>query len=109
MSHENFEQLQILFQSHIKSCEKKLGRVLKESKASGFVFDSGVPYYYFSDDQHAPFRSNPYFKYFCPLNGESHLLCFDENKGFELFVYEPASFWSDISYGAEEDLSLIHI
>ena len=28
----------------------------KEKKA-GIIFDSGLPYYYFSDDQTAPFRS----------------------------------------------------
>ncbi len=102
MFHKLKNQLQGLFQVHIGSCQKKLQRFLVENNYPGVVIDSGSAYLYFSDDQYAPFRSNPYFKYFCPLDGEKHLLYFSVEKGFELFVYEPESFWSDIKYKAEE-------
>ena len=91
--------LKDLFSEHLRVLLSRAKGLLDGEK--GLIIDSGVPYEYFKDDQTAPFRSNPYFKYFCPLEGEKHLFCLSPEGKAELFVFEPKSFWSDISYDVD--------
>lgn len=96
------EDLGELFKAHLRVCLSRLAHFLHDKNYQGVVIDSGVPYEYFKDDQTAPFRSNPYFNYFCPLEGEKHLLFVKSDGSYELFIYEPKSFWSDIKYDVAE-------
>ena len=92
------ENLDNLFREHIKKTETRMKDFLAKNKQKGILIDAGVPYQYFRDDHTAPFCSNPYFLYFCPLKGEKHLISLSPEGSLELYVFEPKSFWSDISY-----------
>lgn len=96
-----FNRLKSLFHSHLASCKKNILTFLEKTGDPGLLLDSGSAEHYFSDDQEVPFRSNPYFKYFCPLEGEKHLVSLANKGELELFVYEPQSFWTDLSYEVE--------
>lgn len=96
------ENLGELFKEHIKKLKGLITDFLVAHKQKGILIDAGVPYEYFRDDQTAPFWSNPYFLHFCPLEGEQHLLSLSGDGALELYVFEPKSFWSDISYDIKE-------
>ena len=102
MSQSSLDQISQLFAKHLQFCKRKLSSFLERKNSQAILFDAGAASLYFCDDQKSPFRSSPYFRYLCPLKGEKHFIIFSPQLGLELYVYEPISFWDDISYRVEE-------
>ena len=84
------------FAAHL---ETRLRGVAQDLEATGFsalVLASGSPYFYFRDDQPAPFRTNPHFLHFCPLEAPGHLLLLRPGKRPFLAALCPDDYWYEI-------------
>lgn len=62
------------YSNHIETLRSRLVDVLSEQPFDGIVFHSGELHYYYSDDTNAPFKSNPHFAHWLPLDGPGHVV-----------------------------------
>lgn len=87
-----------LFQKHLNRILSEVSNILTEENLDSLVVESGFPDYYFRDDQPTPFRSNPYFLYFCPDPGPGHTLFFKKGDAKPtLYFHQPDDFWHEVS------------
>ncbi len=89
--------LKKLFKSHLDEKINSLCHLMEKEGIDGLFIESGFADYYFLDDQTSFFRSNPHFLFFCPDEGEGHLLKIQPDKKPKLFYYSPKDFWSEPS------------
>ncbi len=59
------------------------------------IISSGTSQFYDSDDQGIPFRTIPYFRYFCALTGPNHFLILKKGEKPTLIIVKPEDFWYD--------------
>ena len=88
--------LPTLFAEHL---ETRLEGIAEDLRATGFsalVLAAGGPYFYFRDDQPAPYRANAHFLHFCPLEGPGHLLLLRPGKKPFLAALCPDDFWYEV-------------
>ncbi len=86
-----------LFKIHLDKKINALCRLMEKEGVSGLFIESGFPDYYFLDDQTSVFRPNPHFLFFCPDEGEGHLLKIKPGKKPKLFYHSPEDFWHEPS------------
>jgi Xaa-Pro dipeptidase len=83
----------IAFAKHIETLRRRLERILIGLPFDGVVFHSGEPHYYFCDDHAAPFRPNPHFAHWTPLNGAGHVVVARPDQAPRLIAHVPEDFW----------------
>lgn len=86
-----------LFGKHLASQLEALYKIMEQGEVEELVIHAGFLNYYYRDDQPVPFRSNPYFSYLCPAEGESHFLHLKSNQKPKLYYYSPDDFWHESS------------
>ena len=84
------------FAAHLETRLRGLAQDLEATGFSALVLASGSPYFYFRDDQPAPFRANPHFLRFCPLEAPGHLLLLRPGKRPFLAALCPDDYWYEI-------------
>lgn len=84
-----------LFAGHVDKCQSLLGEIVGRFNLEGLVLASGPQQYYYMSDHEIPFRSSHYFNYWCPLEGEHHVLVLSPGKKPLLLHYQPDDFWYD--------------
>ena len=84
------------FAAHLETRLRGLAQDLEATGFSALVLASGSPYFYFRDDQPAPFRANPHFLHFCPLEAPGHLLLLRPGKRPFLAALCPDDYWYEI-------------
>ena len=84
------------FAVHLETRLRGLAQDLEATGFSALVLASGSPYFYFRDDQPAPFRANPHFLHFCPLEAPGHLLLLRPGKRPFLAALCPDDYWYEI-------------
>ena len=89
--------LKKLFKLHLDEKTESLFQIMEKEKVDGLFIESGFPEYYFLDDQTSPFRPNPHFLFFCPDQGQGHLLKIKPGKKPKLFYFSPNEFWEEPS------------
>ena len=77
--------------------QKALLTIMERENIDCLFIESGFPRYYFLDDQTDFFRSNPHFLFFCPDEGQGHLLKIKPGKKPRLFYHSPQDFWHEPS------------
>ncbi len=83
------------YHQHLKALLTAAEEALSASGFDALLIHSGTPLTYFSDDQEAPFHSNPYFAHFVPLSGPHHLLFIQPGKKPLLVRVKPEDFWRE--------------
>ena len=81
------------FRDHLEQRLEGIAEDLQKTGYSALVLVSGGQYFYFRDDQPAPYRANAHFLHFCPLEGPDHLLLLRPGKKPFLATYSPDDFW----------------
>ena len=81
------------FNAHLKAAQEQVNALLAKLKIESLVIGSGVQEYYFQDDQYYPFKSHPFFRYFCPIEGPYHLLHFQAGHTPRVLFYAPDDYW----------------
>ena len=89
--------LKKLFELHLDEKTKALYKLMEKEGVDGLFIESGFANRYFLDDQTSFFRSNPHFLFFCPDEGEGHLLKIKPGKKPKLFYHSPKDFWHEPS------------
>ncbi|MEH6626994.1 MAG: Xaa-Pro dipeptidase [Motiliproteus sp.] len=86
--------LQQQYQVHIQALEKRYDELLDQCGYEGLLIHSGSADYYFRDDQQRPFRVNPYFLNWLPL--DQHLNCclwIRPGQKPRLYYFNASDFW----------------
>ena len=81
------------FREHLGIRLEGIAQDLQKTGYSALVLVSGGQYFYFRDDQPAPYRANAHFLHFCPLEGPGHLLLLRPEKKPLLATFSPDDFW----------------
>ena len=81
------------FREHLEIRLDGIAEDLRKTGYSALVLASGAQYFYFRDDQPAPYRANAHFLHFCPLEGPGHLLLIRPGKKPFLATLSPDDFW----------------
>lgn len=81
------------FREHLEIRLEGIAEDLRKTGYSALVLASGGQYFYFRDDQPAPYRANAHFLHFCPLEGPGHLLLLRPGKKPFLATLSPDDFW----------------
>ena len=81
------------FREHLETRLEGIAEDLRKTGYAALVLVSGGQYFYFRDDQPAPFRANAHFLHFCPLEGPGHLLLLRPGKKPFLATLAPDDFW----------------
>lgn len=84
-----------LYKEHIKTQQKRLEHVLKETQFDGLVISSGSTSFFYADDRALPFRATPHFQHWCPENSPYHLLHLKPGQKPKLYFYSPDDFWHE--------------
>ena len=82
-----------LFREHLEIRLEGIAEDLRKTGYAALVLASGAQYFYFRDDQPAPYRANAHFLHFCPLEGPGHLLLIRPGKKPFLATLSPDDFW----------------
>ena len=83
-----------LFADHLSSRERLIRELFEEKNIHTLVISSGEEQCYFQDDVRIPYRAHAFFRYFCPLPGSHHYLCWKKDQeGTQLLFYQPDDFW----------------
>ncbi|APJ02566.1 Xaa-Pro dipeptidase [Silvanigrella aquatica] len=82
-----------LYKEHIHKRMHDAEKALTALNYRSLLLGAGEPFLYFSDDNNAPFRSNPHFAHWCPAKGPHHLLKFEPGKKPLLVYYSPDDYW----------------
>ena len=85
--------MQSSYLQHIETRQKKAEAALVKTGFDSLVLDAGTPFRYFADDQHAPFRTNPHFAHWVPLEGPHHLIHIQAGKRPRLLRVAPEDYW----------------
>ncbi len=87
-----------LFQQHILEKTQQALAILDSQKLDCLYIESGFPENYYLDDQPMLFKSNPHFLYFCPDDGQGHILKIEAGQAKpKLYFYQPNDFWHEVS------------
>ena len=81
------------FREHLEVRLEGIAEDLQKTGYAALVLASGAQYFYFRDDQPAPYRANAHFLHFCPLEGPGHLLLIRPGKKPFLATLSPDDFW----------------
>ena len=85
-----------LYAAHLERQLAAVSQDLVETGLGALVLSAGVSRPYFGDDQAPPFRTNPHFRHWCPLDGPQHLLLLRPDAARpQLFRCVPAGFWHE--------------
>ena len=90
-------EIKELFKLHLEEKTKALWKIMEEEQVDYLFVESGFADEYFLDDQTVFFRTNPHFLFFCPAEGEGHLLKIRPGEKLRLFFYSPDDFWHEPS------------
>lgn len=85
--------MQESYQAHVAERQSKAEAALEKSGFDAMVLHAGSPFRYFGDDQDAPFRSNPHFAHWVPMEGPYHLLFVQRGEKPRLFRIAPEDYW----------------
>ncbi len=84
-----------LYRAHLAALSESAAHALSAEGYDALVIHSGVPHPYFTDDQDAPFRTNPAFAHFVPMAGPHHLLHIAPGEKPVLVRVQPEDFWRE--------------
>jgi len=88
------------YRDHLAACEGAVASALERSAAAGRPFDgvalhAGSHRFHHRDDQEVPFRPDPHFARFAPLNGPGHVVLVAPGRATRLVRFAPADFWGE--------------
>lgn len=86
---------QALFSEHIEARKNTVGRILTESGFDEIVIGSGMPGYYFEDDQHWSHRPNHHFNHWCPVPAPGSFIHYRPGQTPILYFHSPRDYWHD--------------
>lgn len=86
-----------LFKKHIDKQVTYIQSLLEKKGLDSLVIDTGLPPYYYQDDQTIPFRPNPLFLHLCPDSGPGHILQVKKTGKPILSFFSPDDFWHEVS------------
>ncbi len=87
-----------LFIAHIKNRVRQTRDILEEQNIDHLFIESGFPDLYYLDDQPTFFKSNPHFLFYCPDQGQGHILKISKNEEKpKLYFHIPDDFWHEVS------------
>jgi Xaa-Pro dipeptidase len=87
---------QALYTSHLQSLLQNVEPILEDLGYKSLIVFAGSEQFYFCDDTAMMFRLNPYFAYFCPLQGANHFLKIEIGQKPKLFFFYPSKdFWEN--------------
>lgn len=103
-------RLKELYAGHVAALRAATDAALAASGFDALVIHAGSPLSYFSDDQEAPFRTNPAFAHFVPVTGPEHLLYIHAGKKPLLVRVTPEDYWYEhaVSHGFWEGEFDVH-
>ncbi len=82
------------YASHLERVMAAHAEALQRTDADGVVIDAGAPRNHFRDDHAPPFRSNPLFEHWLPVNDQAeHMLVWRPGVRPVLLYLQPADYW----------------
>ncbi|MCY4381047.1 MAG: M24 family metallopeptidase [Proteobacteria bacterium] len=78
---------------HLQHALAATQAILARLGLSDVIISSGEMKTYYQDDQTYPFGINPFFRYYCPIDGAYHLIHFSDRKEPHLTIFMPDDFW----------------
>lgn len=87
------DDLHASFAQHLATRLEGVAADLTATGFSALLLAAGGKYFYFRDDQPAPYRANAHFLHFCPLEGPGHLLLLRPGKRPFLAALCPDDYW----------------
>ena len=81
------------FREHLENRLEGISEDLQKTGYAALVLVAGGQYFYFRDDQPAPYRANAHFLHFCPFEGPGHVLLLRPGKKPFLAALCPDDFW----------------
>lgn len=78
---------------HIRERQVRAEAALTTEGFETLILDAGSPFTHFADDQDAPFRTNPQFASWVPLEGPHHKLVIRAGHRPRLVVVRPDDYW----------------
>jgi Xaa-Pro dipeptidase len=83
-----------LYASHIEELQRRYTAALETSRLDAVIIAAGQPAPVFLDDQHLPFKPNPHFLQWAPLQQHpDSLLSLRAGEPAELLVFTPPDYW----------------
>ncbi|MCJ8275600.1 MAG: Xaa-Pro dipeptidase [Bdellovibrionales bacterium] len=89
--------MEALFKDHINQRLNYVRGLLEAKNLDSLIIDSGLPDYYFHDDQHIPFKPNPHFLHYVPESSPGHILQINKNGKSCLSYFIPDDFWHEVA------------
>ncbi len=82
------------FAQHIDTLHTRYAKALEQhGEFDAILLHSGKEHYYFADDQSIPFRANPHFNQWLPVNKPDQAVLVIPGKKAHYFQVTPADFW----------------
>ena len=96
-----------LYAQHRKKLIQKVCQILLKHEIDELIISSGELIKNFVDDQCYPFKCNPYFTYFCPIDEPYHFIHIKANNpdDCKLYLFEFDDFWHPKSTAAKNPFS----
>ncbi len=93
-----------LYSAHLDTLRQRADRLLTQQQWDGMVIDAGAPLMVFLDDMAYPFKANPHFKHWVPLDHHPHcFLVIRPGHKPQLLFYRPVDFWHTVPAVPEAD------
>ncbi|AWB66550.1 Xaa-Pro dipeptidase [Saccharobesus litoralis] len=87
------DQLTQTYRQHVAQLQSHVQHILQTEPVDGLVIHSGQTKRYFLDDQDYPFKANPHFKAWLPVNVANCWLIVNGTDKPTLIYYQPDDFW----------------
>ena len=85
-----------LYRDHLREQLRRADAALERADCDQLIIPSGVEHYGFLDDQTYPFRPNPHFLAWLPLNRHpSCWIAYTPGKRPLLAYYQPEDYWHE--------------
>jgi len=94
------------YAQHIHTLQNRYAKVFEQhSEFDAILLHSGKDNYYFADDQSVPFRANPHFQQWLPVNKPDQAILVIPGKRAHYLQVTPADFWYEQALSLQDWVS----
>lgn len=81
------------YRQHLEALSRMLDPILERHHYDTLVVHSGAPMYRFLDDLEYPFKVNPHFAWWVPVNVPNSVVEYRRGQKPRLFYFQPVDYW----------------
>ena len=90
---DRLDQLATLYRAHITVLKLRHDRALDETGFEHVVISSGSQHIAFLDDMPYPFKANPHFKWWAPVDNQNCFVIYTPGVKPRLIYWQPVDYW----------------